>query len=313
MRKTHDEGGVHVDHLLEVFVTVVDKKNFSRAAETLHKTQSAISLDIKALEKRYGQKLLERTNKYVRLTKAGEILYYHAQQILNHFALVQHLIDDLNHSASGHLSIGSGYTFGEYLLPWIIFKFKTLYPNITPKITIKNSGRISRQVLRQELDLGIIEGEFHHPHLVTRPLAKDEMVLIVSSRHSWFGQHEIDIEQLAKETLILRESGSGTRNVIDRLFLQIGFTPALVMEFGSSQLIKEAVEAGLGISLISKWAIRKEVTLNSLWPLRIRRFPVQRDFSLVMHSSRFNTKVTDLFVDYLSQQMEVLEQELLVL
>src|SRR4051812_1737156 len=109
-----------MDYHLLTFVTVVDKKNFTRAAETLHISQSAVTLSIKALEKDYDLKLLDRNNKYVRLTKAGEILYHHAKKILSQYDRMNRLIDDLSNSASGILTIGSSYTFGEYLLPKLI-------------------------------------------------------------------------------------------------------------------------------------------------------------------------------------------------
>lgn len=290
-----------MDQHLLVFLAVADKKNFSRAAEELHITQSAVSLDIKSLEKRYGVKLFERSNKYVRLTKAGEILYYHAKEILSNYTKAQRLIDDLSHSANGPLSIGSGYTFGEYKLPQILSSFKRQYPNITPKITIKNSKRISAQILRHELDLGIIEGNFAQSNLVINPFAHDEMVIIVSCNHHWSDKTEIEPEMLKEESWILREVGSGTREATDRMFKQIGISPHCIMEFGSSQIIKESVEAGLGISFISKWAIRKELALGTLSSLRIRNHTFTRNFSYVTHTSQFKTKATDLFIQFLCQ------------
>jgi DNA-binding transcriptional LysR family regulator len=289
-----------MDYQLLAFVYAADKKNFSRAAEELHITQSAVSLNIKALEKKYAVKLFDRTNKYVRLTKAGEILYYHARDILNQYAKIERLIEDLNHKAKGPLSIGSGYAFGEYLLPQIISVFKNQYPEITPKITIKNSNRIASQILRQELDLGIVEGDINHSNIVVRPFAEDEMVIIVPSYHRLAGMQEVDMEDLKDEVWVIREVGSGTREVTDRMFLQVGFKPSSLLEFGSSQIIKGAVEAGLGISFISEWVIRKEIHFGTLCSMRIKNHSIKRNFSYVTHTSKFHTKATDLFLDFLS-------------
>jgi DNA-binding transcriptional LysR family regulator len=290
-----------MDHHLLVFVHVADKKNFSRAAEELHITQSAVSLNIKNLEQNYGVKLFDRTNKYVRLTKAGEILYYHAKEILGQYARAKRLIEDLSNTANGPLTIGSGYTFGEYLLPRIISSFKTLYPQIRPKITIKNSNRIAAQILRQELDLGIVEGDIKHSNIVAEPFAQDEMVIIVPTYHKLADKKEVGIEEIASETWIIREIGSGSREVTDRMFSEAGISPDSIMEFGSSQIIKEAVEAGLGISFISEWVIRKEISFGTLCSLRIKNHSIKRNFSFVTHASQFHTKATDLFLDFLRQ------------
>lgn len=288
-----------MDDLLLTFVTIADRQNFTRAAEDLHLTQSAVSREIQALEKKYGVRLFDRTNKYVRLTKAGEILYSHAKEILRQYDQAEKLIRDLAHSAQGVLEIGSGYTFGEYLLPHVLQEFTSLYPSITPKITIKNSHRIAAQVLRRELDIGIVEGSLEMPGLVARPFARDRMVVIVSPAHRLAENQEVDIDELRKETWILREAGSGTREVVDRVFADAKLTPASMMEFGSSQVIKESVEAGLGISILSEWTLRKEIRYGILRALSIRNLPISREVRYILPNTRFRTRATDLFVEHI--------------
>ena len=288
-----------MDQHLLTFVTVCEKKNFTRAAESLHLTQSAVSLEIKNLEAKYGVKLLDRTNKYVRLTKAGEILYFHAKEIVNLHEKAQRLIEDLSFTSSGPLVIGSSYTFGEYALPRIIANFVNEYPKVTPSINIRNTKRVIDQVLQREIDVGIIEGTAEHPDLTIHPFAQDEMVVIVPHNHRLSQYKEIDAAKLASETWILREKGSGTREMTDRILSTIGLSPESVMEFGSSQIIKESVESGLGISAISEWAIRKEVTYGTLIPLRIKDQSFKRNMYYVTHASQFQTKATELFIDFL--------------
>lgn len=286
-----------MDALLLAFVTIVERNNFTRAAEELHLTQSAVSREIQVLEKKYGVKLLDRTNKYVRLTKAGEVLYHHAKDILIQYDRIEKLIHDLSHSAQGVLDIGSGYTFGEYLLPHVIQEFKSLYPSIIPKITIKNSHRIVAQVLRHELDIGIVEGKLEMQGLVAKPFARDEMAVIVSPAHRLAGRVDVEIDELRSETWILRELGSGTREVTNRVFSDVGLSPVSIMEFGSSQVIKESVEAGLGISILSEWTIRKEMKYGTLSALKIRNVPISRDVCYVLPITQFRTRATDLFVE----------------
>ncbi|KUO94791.1 LysR family transcriptional regulator [Ferroacidibacillus organovorans] len=292
-----------MDDLLRTFIMIAEKNSFTKAAAELHLTQSAVSREIQVLEKKYGVLLFERSNRYVRLTKAGEILYTQAKTIVVQYELIKRLMDDLTHTAKGELSIGSGYTFGEYLLPKMIQDFITHYSDIIPKITIKNSRRIVDQVLRHELDIGIIEGSFDTSGLITRSFAKDEMVGIVSPAHPIMDKQEIELFDLRGETWILRERGSGTRDVTDRLFETQGFMPRSTMEFGSSQVIKEAVEAGLGVSLISKWAIRKELQYGILKSFTLKNSPVIRELYYVLPNSRFRTRATDLFIHFITENI----------
>lgn len=289
-----------MDQHLFTFIMVAEKKNFTRAAEALHITPSAVSKEIESLEQKYGAKLCDRTNKYVHLTEAGEILYYHAKDILDKYACIQRLIDDLSQSAVGNISIGSGYTFGEYLLPKRLAEFKYNYPLVTPKITIMNSSRIMMKVIRHEIDVGIIEGKNNPPGMKVQPFATDELVVILPPTHRLSHCQEVDIKELISETWILRENGSGTREIADRIFLDFGLTPPPIMEFGSSQTIKQAVISELGISVLSQSIIQKEIEYQQLCAVRIKDYPIQRSFSWMIHPSKFKTKALELFLDFLS-------------
>ncbi|MFF0830819.1 LysR family transcriptional regulator [Brevibacillus sp. NPDC003359] len=286
-----------MDQHLLVFVTVADRQNFSRAAEELHMTQPAVSQYIHALERTIGTKLLERSNKYVRLNKAGEIVYHHAREILGLYTRMQSLVDDLMNTPSGHLTIGASYTYGEYVLPHVIASLHQHYPLITPTITIHNSTVIAELVAKSQLDVGIVEGDDVDDKMCVEPFADDRMYLIASPEHRLAGWTEVSIDELREETWIVREEGSGTREAAEKMFRQLQFTPQKRMEFGSTQVIKESVEAGLGISLLSYWAIRKERKLGTLCTLKVTGTPVTRDFSLVTKSNEFHTKALDIFMD----------------
>ncbi|GAA0326402.1 cysJI operon transcriptional regulator CysL [Bacillus carboniphilus] len=288
-----------MDQHLLTFITVTDKQSFTKAAEHLHLTQSAVSLEIKNLEAKYGVKLLDRSNKFVRLTKAGEILYAHAKEILALHERAIRMIDDLSSNASGPLAIGSSYTFGEYALPKIVAKFILKHPNITPNITIRNTKRIIEQVLKKDIDVGIIEGTASHSDIIVNTFTQDEMTIIIPPEHRLAKMQEASGAELESETWILREKGSGTREMTNRVFQEMGISPSSIMEFGSSQTIKEAVENGLGISVISNWVIKKEVDYGLLVPLRIKGKSFKRDIAIVTHISQINTKATDLFIDFL--------------
>ncbi|WP_432775507.1 LysR family transcriptional regulator [Brevibacillus gelatini] len=286
-----------MDQQLRVFVTVADRQNFSRAAEELHMTQPAVSQYILSLERTIGTKLLERSNKYVRLTKAGEIVYHHAREILGLYTRMQNLVDDLMNSPSGYLTIGASYTYGEYVLPHVIARLRKDYPRITPTITIHNSTVIADLVATRQLDVGIVEGEYVNEKMCVEPFADDRMYVIASPRHPLAGKEKVAVSELLQETWIVREEGSGTREAAEKMFRQLHFQPQKRMEFGSTQVIKESVEAGLGISLLSYWAIRKERQLGTLCTLKVVGTPVTRDFSLVTKSNEFQTRALEIFMD----------------
>lgn len=294
-----------MDRQLQVFVTVVEMGNFSRAAEELHMTQPAVSQYIQSFERTMGIKLLERTNKFVRLNKAGEIVYHHAKEILGLYTKMHYLIDDLTNNTSGPLSIGSSYTFGEYVLPHIIAKMHKEYPLIIPTITIGNTNEIANLVLGNQLDVGIVEGEFKDKHLVIEPFAKDSMYLVASPKHRLAQKNsKISISELEEETWIVREKGSGTREVTEKMFRLCEMNPKNTLEFGSTQLIKESIEAGIGISLLSYWAIRKECSMGTLSIINLKQLPIIRTFSIVLRSP-FQTKSLNVFLELLRESKTI--------
>ena len=291
-----------MDQHLLVFVTVVEKGNFSRAAEELHMTQPAVSQYIQLLERSYGTKLLERNNKYVRLNKAGEIVYSHAKEIIGLYSRMKGLIDDLSSHAGGPLSIGSSYTFGEYVLPHFIAKLHEQFPLVKPSITIGNTKEIAELVLGHQLDIGIIEGDYKKAPLKIEAFAEDTMFVVASSQHRLAQQEsEVDISDLEEETWIVREKGSGTREAVEKVFHNMSIAPTNIMEFGSTQLIKESVESGLGITFLSQLTFRKEISMGLLKIIKVKNStPFKRNFSIVLRTS-FKTKALDVFIELLKE------------
>lgn len=285
-----------MDQHLQVFIAVAEKQNFSRAAEELHMSQPAVSQYIRTFENNIGTRLLERSNKYVRLNKAGEIVFHHAKEILGLYTKMQHLVDDLTNNASGPLSIGASYTFGEYVLPHIVAKLLHVYPDIEPAVTIGNTAHIADLVAAQQLDVGIVEGHFKDKQLNVEVFAEDFMDIVASPDHVLVQKNECaEINDLDRETWIVRELGSGTREAAEKMFRILGLAPEKIMYFGSTQPIKEAVEAGLGISLLSQWAIKKELRNGDLKLLKVKGLPLARQFSIVTNSP-FQTKAQEVFI-----------------
>ena len=290
-----------MDQQLLVFATVAEKSNFSRAAEELHMTQPAVSQYIRTFEQQIGTRLMERTNKYVRLNKAGEIVYHHAKEILGLYSRMQYLVDDLMYKAEGRLSIGASYTFGEYVLPGIIAALEQQFPNIEATATIGNTEKIAGMLSAQQLDVGIVEGGIKDVQLQEEYLADDMMVITAPPGHLKLPTNDLDcLRALENQRWIIRESGSGTREATEKLFKQLGISPRKRITFSSTQSIKEAVEAGLGISLLSKWALKKELSRGEMQVLQVPGLPFKRQFS-VLTNSPFRTKAMDVFLELLHQ------------
>lgn len=288
-----------MDQALLVFITVVEKKSFTRAADALHMTQPAVSQYIQTLERNVGTKLLDRNNKYVQVNKAGEIVYHHANEIISLYTQMQNLVDDIMNKASGNLAIGASYTFGEYVLPHIIAYLHAQYPLIKPKITIANTKRISEWVANRQLDIGIVDGDVHHNNLHMEAFADDLMYIVAAANNPCVNQNTHKITDLKNETWIIREETSGTREATEKMFSELKFYPKSIMEFGSTQIIKESVQAGLGITLLSHCTIQKEVSLGILKILDVVGTPFKRNFSLITQPTRFKTKATTIFIDVL--------------
>lgn len=292
-----------MDQQLVAFVTVAEERNFTRAAEIMLTSQPSVSQHIQNLERKLGTKLLERTNKYVRLNKAGEIVYYHAKEILRQYDLMCRLVDELTNQAHGTLAIGASYTFGEYVLPHTLAEFCAHYPDIAPSVTIANTTEVVQQVRGGMLDIGVIEGSHENDDDVSvESFAEDNVVIVASANHPFIRSRMISPQALEKERWVVRETGSGTREVTDRVFRELGISPASILEFGSTQAIKEAVQAGLGISILSSWAIRRELQLHTMGVISATESAITRKFSVVTRKSDFQTKATRLFYEMLVKE-----------
>ena len=295
-----------MDQRLAAFVAVVEQEGFSRAGLTLHMTQPAVSQQVQALERELGARLLERSNRFLHLTPAGEIVYDHARQILEVEERMRRYVSDLTNVASGSLTIGASYTIGEYLLPLVLAAFQRRYPLVTPAVTIANTQHVAELVVARRLDLGLVEGEVTLPQAQTQPLLEDRLTIIAPPGHRLAGRSEVAPEELAGATWIVREAGSGTRAASDAFMADHGLRSVAQLEFGSTQMIKEAIAAGMGISLLSRWATRREVAQGALAELPVAGTPCVRQFSALTLRSRFRTRALDVFLRLLDEMTPAL-------
>jgi DNA-binding transcriptional LysR family regulator len=290
------------DHKLKVFCTVAETKSFSKTSEIIHLTQPAVSLQVQALEEIYETKLFDRSSSTVTLTPAGEVLYKYAKEILALYANVEKVIGEITGLVKGSISIGASSTIGNYLLPGVITDFKKTHLKIKIHLLVGNTKRVVDMLNSGSIDIGLVEGEVTRQKMVVEKLIPDELLLVVPSYHPWAKKKEIPISELTKEPFIFREGGSGTRQMIEMFFAKYGIAPnnmKISMVLGSTEAIKEAVENGLGVSILSRWAARKELKYGTLQLLRIKEEKVLRDFSLIVNKNSVSSHAVDEFLTYL--------------
>lgn len=290
------------DHKLKVFCAVAETKSFSKASEIIHLTQPAVSLQIQALEEIYETKLFDRSSNTVTLTQQGEILYRYAKEILSLYASAEKDIGELTGLVKGSISIGASTTIGNHLLPPVLADFRIKHPKIKTHLFVGNTKRIVELLNLGTVDVGLVEGDVARQKLIIEKLIQDELMVIVSGQHPWSKKKEISILDIAKEPFILREEGSGTRQIIEKYLNKYGVSSHDIktsMMLGSTEAIKGAVEGGVGISIVSKWAARKENKYGSLRLISIKEEKLYRDFSLIFHKNAIASHAVDEFLAYL--------------
>jgi len=281
---------------LKVFVTVIEQKNFSRAGDILNLSQPGVSLHIRNLENELGTKLIYRSPKQVQITEPGKILYRHAKQMLNHYETAKREINEFNNVVSGTMKIGASFTIGEYYLPKVLAEFATQYPMVDIQIIISNSNDVIQGIRSNKLDIGLIEGETDYKDIDVRPFMNDEMIVVVPQDHPLSQMDLIEGNMLQNQTWVLREQGSGTRTYSDKLLSSLELNIKKTFIFTSIQGVKEAVMAGLGIALLSRLTVQKELKSNELKTFHLKNERLIRPFSIVKKLDFEASKAMELFL-----------------
>jgi len=290
------------DHKLKVFCTVAETKSFSKTSEIIHLTQPAVSLQIQALEEMYETKLFDRSSSKVTLTPAGEVLYKYAKDILSLYVSAEKVIGEMTGLVKGSITIGAGSTIGNYLLPSVISDFRKTHPKIKVHLFVANMQRVIELLNAGNINLGLVEGDVKRQKMVVEKLISDELLLIVPVHHPWAKRKEVSVAELIDEPFILREAGSGTRQTIEKFLVRHGITlqnMKVSMVLGSTQAIKEAVENGLGVSIISRWSARKELRFGTLHTLNFKEEKMVRNFSLITYRNSVSSHAIEEFLSYL--------------
>ncbi len=266
---------------LKVFRTVAEHLNFRKAAEHLFLTQPAITLQIKALEEDLGIRLFDRAGSRVSLTVQGSILLAYANKIANLVSQAEQALGAEDGKVSGELTLGVSTTIAQYVLPRLIGAFLEEHPRVQFSLHSGNTSEIVHLLLDNKLSIGLIEGPARDRGIRTEPFMQDELVLIMPPT---FESDQMSRGQLLASNLLMREQGSGSRRVVELALEKADLKLKSfknVMNLDSTEAIKSAVEVGLGIGFVSRWAISKELELGALKVAEVAGLKVDRHFSLI--------------------------------
>lgn len=289
------------DRRLKVFHTVARLLSFTKAAESLHMTQPAVTFQVRQLEEYFNTRLFDRTHNKVNLTPAGERVAEFAERIFDLYAEMENSVRDLTGEISGALTIGASTTIAEYMLPALLGEFKNRYPDINLRLKVSNSEGIVSMVEHNVIDLGVVESPVGNKNLIVEVCHNDQLVVVAEPNHELVKRGgKVKAAEVVKYPFISREEGSGTREVIMHYLQQEKVNPTdlnLSLELGSPEAIKGAVEAGMGITIISRSIIDKELKLNRLAELQLDP-PLTRPFSFVRQRQKFRVTVMEELLEF---------------
>lgn len=291
---------MNIDHL-KMFCHVFKEGSISQAARIGYISQPAVTRQIHQLEDFYGTLLFDRTDGKLIPTEAGRTLYPFAKSIVTDFEHSKEAINELALHSSFQFSAGASLTIGEYLLPNLLGQFKKLYPNMEISLILGNTPDMLEALTNDEIHIALVEGIVHEKDLKVEKFSEDELILVVSSSHQWKNRSEITLDELIEERMIWREKASGTRMIVEEEINKTGYLDRInsYMELGSTQSIKSAVEAGLGISFLPRLTIEKELQFGLLKEIKVDSLTIKRDLWLVQKQTRFQRSSTKSFVDFI--------------
>lgn len=301
-------------HQLHIFYTVAEKGSFSAAAQALHMTQPAVTMQIQSLEDYFGTKLLHRSTKKIELSEAGRTLLPHAKRSVELVRQTDEAMSAFTQMLQGRLQLGASLTIGEYVLPRMLGPFARQYPDISIVMKVMNTTQIMDDILKHQLNFGLIEAPIHHPDMIVEPVMQDELKLIVPAGHALADRGEVELEEVMAYPFVLREKGSGTRQVMEDQLQKKNIDPQdmnVVMELGSTGAVKSAVEAGVGITMLSPSSVQHELALGLVHIVEIRGLAFKRQFYAIHLKSSLLPLSAVAFLNYLRQQEHTGAEEMI--
>ena len=291
---------------LAAFCAVVERKSFSQAAERLGVTQPAVSLQVRALEKRLGAQLLDRSGRRVEPTEAGLRLYRGAQRLL---ALEEQLVEEVagegDGALSGELRLGASTGPAAIVVPLLLCEFQRANPGVKVALSVYDTQSVVDLVAERELELGIVGAARRHRSVRFEPFFEDEVILVCPPGHPFAGR-TVELEELRSEQLIVMQEGAGVRQIVEDELRASGLRLRELdvrLELGLQESVRSAVQAGYGVAFISRSAVESELAAGSLTAARVAGLDAKREISLVRASGRAATRAADAFVAFARERL----------
>lgn len=287
---------------LEVFCRVLELKSFSKAAEAVYLTQPTVSGHIQSLEQFLDTRLFDRLAKEVVPTKAGEMLYGYAKRILSLRSEAQRELELFLGRVKGEMTIGASTIPGAYILPELIGAFKKGHRDVYITLTITDTLGTVDSLLNGKIEMGVVGAKIDDSRLGYQEWVRDEMLVVIPATHGWAGRQYVEADELKKEPFVLREPGSGTRMTSLETLEQFGVGVEelnIVAEMGSTEAVRQAVKAGIGIGILSQRAVKDDMATGALYGLRVKGLDLWRVFYVVLLKDRTLSPITESFLDVL--------------
>jgi DNA-binding transcriptional LysR family regulator len=276
-------------HHLRLFTAVVNHGGFTKAAASLHLSQPAISKSLNELERQLNLTLLERNGRSIRLTDAGQALYARAREIFGVEWIAEQELREIRGLKRGVLRIGASTTIATYMLPPYLGRFHLRHPGIRIRATSANTRTVLRMLLESRADIALVEGPVSHPQVEVQPWLDDELVVISHPQHRLLSRNDVDVGMLVREQFIVREPGSGTRDVSARALALHGVRLTNTMRVGGTESIKQAVAAGLGLAIVSRAAAADQLALGKIAVLSVNGLVIRRTLAQIKLRGRVPT------------------------
>tara|TARA_B100000315_G_scaffold259397_1_gene315283 strand:+ start:13294 stop:14175 length:882 start_codon:yes stop_codon:yes gene_type:complete len=284
---------------LEIFQKVVELKSFSRAADALYITQPTVSSHIKTLEDDLEIKLLDRLGREIVPTKAGDVLYDYAKEIVKLKKEAKQALDQFIGKMRGNLEVGGSTIPGEYILPQRISEFKKLFPEIVVTLRIGDTKDVTSMVLEGKAEIGVVGARIEDIRIESREFMRDSLIFVAPPS---FSKTKISIKDLIKIPLILREKGSGSRKAFEKIIKKNALENEdlnIVAEMGSTEAVKQSVKSGLGLSVLSRLAVQEELSNNTLKEVKVPHLSMVRSLYILTNKQRVKSPLCHVFLEYL--------------
>lgn len=293
---------------LKTFCDVVELHSFSEAAKVNHLTQSAVSQQISHIENEYGVRMIERAQRNLTLTPAGEVFYQACKDILKCLSDARMQINELSNVVAGTIKIGSIYTIGLHDLPRYVQQFMSAYPEVQIHLNYRHAAEIYQDILSNMAHLGVVAHPQKNRQLDVYSCWKEKLVVIAHPEHRFAGQDTVPVSELENEPFVIFERNIPTRKIIDRFLRQYQVQPDIIMALDNIETIKRVVENGTGISIVPINSIQEELQEGVLIAVEVEGVPLDREIAVISKKGRLLSNAEKKFIDLLRGKLNIEKQ-----